>query len=73
MKVKLFRKLIRRGASQIAILSVTTGYKTGMSYSYSGDEYRGLYSHGDTPADVRFKASRIYIREYIKRKRKDKK
>ena len=56
----------------VNIYSVTTcrGVVTGMSYGYSSPEYSGLFFLGDTEEDVRDKAMRIYITNYIERKRK---
>lgn len=74
MKSKLLKKLRKRGARQINILSVTTeynwrygdGYVVGMSYSYSDEKYAGLFSMGDTKDDVTRKAIRIFIDDYLK-------
>lgn len=56
----------------VNIYSVTTcrGVVTGMSYGYSSPEYSDLFFLGDTEEDVRDKAMRIYITNYIERKRK---
>ena len=56
----------------VSIYSVTTcrGVVTGMSYGYSSPEYSDLFFLGDTEEDVRDKAMRIYITNYIERKRK---
>lgn len=60
-----------QGRCQIAIHSVTTTttlrgeFITGMSYGYSNDAYRGLFSFGDTEEDVRDKAMRIYMHQNI--------
>lgn len=58
----------------VNIYSVTTcrGLVTGMSYGYSSPEYSDLFFLGDTEDDVRDKAMRIYITNYIERKRKRK-
>ena len=74
MKVKLLKKLRRKGMKQIDILSVTREYSfggsciVGMSYSYTGEEYSGLFSIGNTEDDVRCKAMKIYINKYLKSK-----
>lgn len=71
MKTKLLKKLRAQGRCQITIYSVTTTttwrgeFITGMSYGYSDDAYRGLFSLGDTEEDVRDKAMRIYMRQNI--------
>lgn len=72
MKTKLLKWLRRRGKNMVNIYSVTTcrGVVTGMSYGYSSPEYSGLFFLGDTEEDVRDKAMRIYITNYIERKRK---
>ena len=58
----------------VNIYSVTTcrGLVTGMSYGYSSPEYSDLFFLGDTEDDVRDKAMRIYITNYIEQKRKRK-
>jgi hypothetical protein len=55
MKAKLLKRLRNTGRNVIDVLSVTTTSSafsgktiTGMSYSYTGDEYKGLFSFGDT-------------------------
>lgn len=67
MKVKLLKKLRLIGRNQIWIMSVTKsdGYVTGMSYSYSDDVYKGLFSWGDTKNDVEIKACNIYLQQNI--------
>lgn len=72
MKTKLLKRLRRRGKNMVSIYSVTTcrGVVTGMSYGYSSPEYSDLFFLGDTEEDVRDKAMRIYITNYIERKRK---
>lgn len=72
MKTKLLKWLRRRGKNMVNIYSVTTcrGVVTGMSYGYSSPEYSDLFFLGDTEEDVRDKAMRIYITNYIERKRK---
>jgi hypothetical protein len=77
MKVKLLKKLRRRGRNQINIRSVTTETRgltdkprvTGMSIGYNDDNYSGLWSSGLTEEDVLKKAERIYIEHYLKSKR----
>lgn len=71
MKVKLLKKLRRRGRNVISIYSVTTtnGTPTGMKYTFSGDSYSRLFEWGDTEEDVYKKAERIYIENYIKTQR----
>lgn len=71
MKTKLLKMLRAQGRCQISIHSVTTTtswrgeFVTGMSYGYSNDAYRGLFSLGDTEEEVRDKAMRIYMRQNI--------
>ena len=69
MRVALYRKLLRRGYRQINILGTTetNGIISGMSYSYSDDDYAGLFTFGDTISDVKNKAARIYIKNYMNR------
>ena len=76
MKAKLLKKLRNTGRNVIDILSVTTTscafsgkIITGMSYSYTGDEYRGLFSYGDTEEEVRAKACNIWLSQNIERLR----
>ena len=72
MKCKLLKKLRCRGRNQITIHSVTRTDNciTGMSYGFDEDEYRGLFELGDTKEEVQNKAARIYIKDYLKAKRK---
>lgn len=76
MKVKLLKKLRQVGRNKIDVYSITksTSYCgtciTGMRYGYTGDEYRGLFSYGDTEDDVRNKASKIYLLTNINEIRK---
>lgn len=77
MKTKLLKKLRREGWNKITVYSITTtrGLVTGMSYGISGEEYRGIFSLGDTEEDVHYKAMMIYMRKEIERlkyKRKNK-
>ena len=76
MKAKLLKRLRNTGRNVIDILSVTTSSSafsgksiTGMSYSFTGDEYRGLFSFGDTEEDVREKACNIWLSQNIERLR----
>ena len=68
MKVKLLKKLRRRGRNQVHIHSVTKtdGIVTGMSVGYDEDKYGGLFEFGDTKEDVKKKAERIYIEDQLK-------
>lgn len=74
MKTKLLKRLRKQGRNMVNIYSVTIcrGLVTGMSYGYSSPEYSDLFFLGDTEDDVRDKAMRIYITNYIERKRKRK-
>ena len=69
MKVKLLKKLRRRGRQQITVYSITTegGTVTGMSIGYNEQEYSGLFEFGDTEEDVLKKAERIYIEDYLQK------
>ena len=71
MKVRLLKKLRRRGQDQVHIHSVTktNGTITGISYGYDDDKYSGLFCFGYTEQDVKNLAERIYIDDYIKTKR----
>ena len=71
MKVRLLKKLRRRGQDQVHVHSVTktNGTITGMSYGYSDDKYSGLFCFGKTEEEVKKQAERIYIEDYIKEKR----
>lgn len=71
MKVKLLKKLRRRGQDQVDIHSVTTsgGIVTGMSYAHPGGKYRDLFCFGDTEQDVKKKAERMYIEDYLQAER----
>lgn len=80
MKVKLLKKIRNKGRNVITIYSTTTettfrgSYCTGMSYGFTGDEYKGLFSFGDTEEQVKEKAMNIYIKkeiEYIRKRYKN--
>ena len=72
MKVKLLKILRKIGRNKIKIYSFTTtnGTVTGMKIGYDDDEYRGLFSFGDTEAVVKEKACQIYIQTNIESIRK---
>lgn len=72
MKVKLLKRLRQIGRSKVNILSVTTtnGTVTGMKIGYDEDEYRGVFSFGDTEAVVKEKACKIYLETNIEAIRK---
>ena len=78
MKTKLLRKLRNRGRDIIEVYSITKEscrfssdeVITGMSYGYSGSEYSELFSFGNTEAEVREKACKIYLNKIIKDIRK---
>jgi hypothetical protein len=72
MKVKLLKRLRQIGRSKVNIYSVTrtNGTVTGMKIGYDEDEYRGLFSFGDTEADVKEKACKIYLQTNIESIRK---
>lgn len=72
MKVKLLKKLRQIGRSKVNVYSITTtnGTVTGMKIGYDGDEYRGLFSLGDTEAVVKEKACQIYLQTNIEAIRK---
>ena len=67
MKVKLLKRLRKIGESKINIYSITTsnGTVTGMKTGYNEDEYKGIFSYGDTEADVKQKAFKIYLQTNI--------
>ena len=67
MKVKLLKILRKIGRNKIKIYSFTTtnGTVTGMKIGYDEDEYRGLFSFGDTEAVVKEKACQIYLENNI--------
>jgi hypothetical protein len=77
MKVKLLKKLRRRGRNQINIHSVTTQTRgltdkprvSGMSIGYNDDIYCNLWDSGLTEEDVLKKAERIYIESYLNNNR----
>ena len=71
MKIKLLKKLRRRGRNQIHILSVTksAGTVIGMKIEYSEDIYSNLFYFSATEEQVLKKAETIYIEKYIKVKR----
>jgi hypothetical protein len=76
MKAKLLKRLRNTGRNVIDVLSITTTSSafsgktiTGMSYSYTGDEYRGLFSFGNTEQEVKEKACNIWLSQNIKRLR----
>lgn len=72
MKVKLLKRLRQIGRSKVNIYSVTTtnGTVTGMKIGYDEDEYRGLFSLGDTEQDIKEKACKIYLETNIESIRK---
>ena len=72
MKVKLLKRLRQIGRCKVNIYSVTTtnGTVTGMEIGYDEDEYRGLFSFGDTKAVVKEKACQIYLQTNIEAIRK---
>ena len=72
MKVKLLKRLRQIGRSKVNVHSVTTtnGTVTGMKIGYDEDEYRGLFSFGDTEAVVKEKACQIYLQTNIEAIRK---
>ena len=72
MKVKLLKILRKIGRNKIKIYSFTTtnGTVTGMKIGYDEDEYRGLFSFGDTEAVVKEKACKIYLETNIEAIRK---
>ena len=72
MKVKLLKQLRQIGRSKVNIYSVTTtnGTVTGMTIGYDDDEYRGLFSLGDTESVIKEKACQIYLQTNIESIRK---
>jgi len=67
MKVKLLKKLRRRGRNKIEIYSVTKerGTVIGMGIAFSDDKYSGLFSFGDTEEQVLKKVEQIHINDYL--------
>ena len=67
MKVKLLKKLRYKGGQMITIHSTTktNGTMTGMSYGYDSDDYKGLFSYGDSELDVKYKAFYVYMENNI--------
>lgn len=76
MKTKLLKKIRNKGRSIITIYSTTTetswrgSFCTGMSYGYTGDEYKGLFSFGDTENEVKEKAMNVFLQMEIENIRK---
>ena len=72
MKVKLLKILRKIGRNKIKIYSFTTtnGTVTGMKIGYDEDEYRGLFSLGDTESVIKEKACQIYLQTNIESIRK---
>jgi hypothetical protein len=72
MKVKLLKKLRQIGRGMVNVYSVTTtnGTVTGMKIGYDENEYRGLFSFGNTEAEVKEKACKIYLQNNIEAIRK---
>lgn len=77
MKVKLLKKIRRALRDKITIYSTTTSTDwrgscvTGMSYGYSDDCYKGLFSFGDTKEIVLRKVEIIgweKLRDYYRKK-----
>ena len=68
MKVKLLKKLRRKGRNKIRIYSVTTerGTTIGMKIGYSDGN---LFYFGLTEEEVLRRAEHIYIKKYILEKR----
>ena len=50
MKTKLLKKLRNIGRDKVTVYSVTTtnDFVTGMRIGYKEDEYKGIFSFGDT-------------------------
>jgi hypothetical protein len=69
MKVKLLKRLRKKGRSQINIYSITKSddYIIGMKIGYDSDSYKQLFELGDDKEDVLKKAEKIYITEYLKK------
>jgi hypothetical protein len=67
MKVKLLKRIRETGRNAISINSYTTTtslsgeYVTGMSYSYTGDEYSGLWHFGMSSYELREAALKVYL------------
>ena len=68
MKVRLLKKLRRRGRSKINVKAITTdssGLVVGMRIGYDDNEYGNLFSLGDTEEDVLKKAEIVYLETNI--------
>jgi len=67
MKAKLLRKLRRIGRDKVTIYSITTtnGVNTGMSIGFNESAYAGLFRYGDSEEDVKKKAEKIYLTNYL--------
>lgn len=74
MKTKLLKKLRAEGRDMITVYSITMRGRvvTGMSYGYNSDDYKHLFSFGDSEEDVRNKAARIYMEKEVARRRNKK-
>ena len=72
MKVKLLKKLRKEGMNQINILSITKKNDCiiGMRIGYNDHKYDNLFELGDSEHDVRIKAMKIYISDYLIQKKK---
>lgn len=67
MKVKLLKKLRKKGRNKIHINSVTTTNDrvTGMSITYSDKDYMRIFKLGMTKEEVYKKAEHVFISKYL--------
>ena len=67
MKVKLLKKLRRRGRDKITVISITrtNGSITGITYSYSDDDYKGFLKTCWSEEELLKKSERVYIKKYL--------
>ena len=67
MKTKLLRKLRSISREQITVYSITktNGCITGMEYGHPGEDYRDLFSWGNTEVDIKEKACKIWLSKNI--------
>lgn len=72
MKTRLLKKLRRRGRNKIAVTSITrtNGSITGITYSYSDDDYKGFLNTCWSEEELLKKAEQVYIEKYLEAKRK---
>jgi len=67
MKCKLLKRLRAKGRESVNIISITKtdNIITGIRYSYDDSMYSELFRLGDSAEDIKNKAVRIYIEDYL--------